>query len=183
MKPAALTLVVAALAAALLIGFISEWAKPVIKTNQVNYQEQVLREIVKAPDAILVPFAEPETGYYVTRNGSAIGTLHKVSTHQGYNGSIDAWLALDLTHSIINLATLNHQETPGIGDIIHRGSTWLNQFVDTGLTDYRYTLRRDGGDFDHVTGATITSRAYVEMLGQGLVDARAIKLEARDEPE
>ena len=37
MKPAALTLVVAALAAALLIGFISEWAKPVIKTKQVNY--------------------------------------------------------------------------------------------------------------------------------------------------
>ena len=91
-------------------------------------------------------------------------------TQTRLNGIIRAWLAVDQAGTITAVSTHRHQETPGIGDIINADAPWLGQFFDRNLQQHQFRLKRQGGDFDHVTGATITSRAYIEMVGQGLKD-------------
>ena len=61
-----------------------------------------------------------------------------------------------------------HEETPGLGDRIDAAkSDWINRFSGRSLADpdpERWAVRRDGGDFDQLTGATITSRAVVNAV-------------------
>jgi electron transport complex protein RnfG len=67
---------------------------------------------------------------------------------------------------------LAHAETPGLGDPIEeRRSDWIRSFEGRSLGDplpARWTVRRDGGDFDQFTGATITPRAVVQAVRRAL---------------
>ena len=94
--------------------------------------------------------------------------LFGVSTKQGYNGRIEAWLAVGLDHEVLGVQTTFHQETPGLGDFINPGKQWSHQFFDKRLKAARFELRQEGGDFDGVTGATVTSRAYTRMIQTGI---------------
>ncbi len=93
-------------------------------------------------------------------------------TLKGYNGSISFFINVShhLTVSKINI--LKHQETPGLGDRIEaQKSNWLSQFSNTSLLNpkkERWILQQDGGHFDAITGATITSRALVDAIYQTL---------------
>jgi electron transport complex protein RnfG len=66
---------------------------------------------------------------------------------------------------VLGVRIVAHQETPGIGAAIAaEPSTWLDGFTGRSLTDppeSRWTLRADGGDFDAIAGATVSSRATV----------------------
>jgi H+/Na+-translocating ferredoxin:NAD+ oxidoreductase subunit G len=72
---------------------------------------------------------------------------------------------------------LSHRETPGLGDFIDsRKSNWIDQFKRKSLAapdTTRWALRRDGGDFDQVTGASITSRAVVKAVKETLLYFKA----------
>jgi electron transport complex protein RnfG len=58
-----------------------------------------------------------------------------------------------------------HRETPGLGDAIEVGkSDWIQQFAGA-AADSWWRLRRTGGDFDRLTGATVTSRAVTAAIG------------------
>jgi electron transport complex protein RnfG len=67
---------------------------------------------------------------------------------------------------------LEHQETPGLGDAIEeRKSDWILSFTGRSLGDpppQRWRVRKDGGDFDQFTGATVTPRAVVTAVRNAL---------------
>ena len=68
---------------------------------------------------------------------------------------------------------LKHHETPGLGDFIDSTkSDWIEQFEDRSLSDpdrLLWALSRDGGEFDQVTGASITSRAVLKAIKETLL--------------
>jgi len=68
---------------------------------------------------------------------------------------------------------LAHRETPGLGDAIEeRRSPWIRIFDGRSLADPpagRWQVRKDGGDFDQFTGATVTPRAVVSAVRNVLV--------------
>ena len=65
-----------------------------------------------------------------------------------------------------------HQETPGLGDGIDlRISSWITGFNGRSLTSpgrEKWRVKRDGGDFDQFTAATITPRAVVNAVREAL---------------
>jgi electron transport complex protein RnfG len=67
---------------------------------------------------------------------------------------------------------LEHHETPGLGDAIEeRKSGWILSFTGRSLGDppsERWRVRKDGGDFDQFTGATVTPRAVVAAVRNAL---------------
>ena len=75
---------------------------------------------------------------------------------------------------------LAHRETPGLGDLIESGKTdWVRQFNGHSLTDPTakyWKIKRDGGEFDQLTGASVTPRAVVKAIRETLeyFDANAI---------
>ena len=71
------------------------------------------------------------------------------------------------------MRVVKHAETPGLGDAVEvRKSPWINDFAGKSLTDPtqdRWRVKRDGGDFDQFTGATITPRAVVAAVRNTLL--------------
>jgi len=65
-----------------------------------------------------------------------------------------------------------HKETPGLGDYIEIArNAWINQFVGKSLSepaDAAWKVRKDGGSFDYLAGATITPRAVIKAVNKAL---------------
>lgn len=74
--------------------------------------------------------------------------------------------------TILGTRVLSHRETPGLGDKIDlRVSDWILSFAGKQVTESnldRWKVRKDGGDFDQFTGATITPRAVVKSVKQAV---------------
>ncbi|MBP7547092.1 MAG: electron transport complex subunit RsxG [Corallincola sp.] len=96
----------------------------------------------------------------------------QVTAPDGYSGSIELLVAIDRDGVLTGVEVLGHKETPGLGDKIERRrSSWLDSFVGRRLErdpDPRFAVKKDGGDFDQFTGATITPRAVVGAVANAL---------------
>ncbi len=90
----------------------------------------------------------------------------------GYNGAIELLVGVDLAGVVTGVRVVKHRETPGLGDPIEaRRSDWIEGFRGRSLGDppaARWTVRKDGGDFDQFTGATITPRAVTQAVARTL---------------
>lgn len=93
-------------------------------------------------------------------------------TAEGYSGNIKLLIGLKTDGSIIGVRIIEHQETPGLGDRIeYRRSSWITQFDHQSLTliaEPGWRLSKMGGDFDGLTGATVTSIAVLRSVHQAL---------------
>lgn len=130
---------------------------------------------VRAPDLLGTP--EQVTVYRARKNGEPVAAIVQTIAPNGYRGPIDLLVAIAADGSLLGVQVLRHKETPGLGDAFeHDDSQWLNRFRGKSLTtppQARWSVRRDGGDFDAFTGATITPRAIVKSVRQALEYFRA----------
>ena len=104
-----------------------------------------------------------------------LGYALEVLSTQGYNGDILLLVGLDPNFHISQVRVIHHRETPGLGDRIEVAkSNWLMGFNDLSATadQQQWTLRRQHGRFDHLTGATITAKAVLNTIYQSLVYLR-----------
>lgn len=88
----------------------------------------------------------------------------------GYTGEIRMLVAVDAAGRVLGVRIIEHRETPGIGDAVARHG-WLSAFTGRSAADPPpdgWSLRRDGGEFDGITGATLSSRAVVVAVGRAV---------------
>lgn len=105
--------------------------------------------------------------FYEGKKGEmSVGRAFKVVAKDGYGGDIEIMMGVDTEGKITGIEILNHKETPGLGDKITR-EPWRNQFKGKSLTD-KLSVKKDGGDIDQFTGATISPRAVVKTVKEGL---------------
>lgn len=96
-----------------------------------------------------------------------------VTARNGYSGDIDIMVGIKTNGEITSVKILEQHETPGLGDLIQANkSDWLKQFPTlsldkTGIKNWK--VKRDSGQFDQITGATITPRAVVAAIKQALL--------------
>lgn len=106
--------------------------------------------------------------YIATLNGEPTAIAIESIAPDGYNGEIKIITGIDNTGTVLATRVLSHQETPGLGDKIDlRVSDWISSFSGKQLNESNYDrwkVRKDGGDFDQFTGATITPRAVVKAV-------------------
>ncbi len=73
---------------------------------------------------------------------------------------------------VLAVRILRHRETPGLGDAIEvdKGD-WITRFDGASLAApaRAWAVRRDGGEFDQLTGATVTSRAVLGAVHGALL--------------
>lgn len=104
---------------------------------------------------------------YVAKKGDEVtGFIFHYFTHKGYSGDIELLTGTDKEGTVRRVQVLKHQETPGLGDQVEEGkSDWLKSFRGKSLSNATFKVKKDGGDFDSFTGATITPRAITEAVG------------------
>ena len=114
----------------------------------------------------------PQQVYPIRLRSVQHATVVTATASEGYGGALALLIAIATDGHIIGVRVRRHGETAGIGDAYTRADAdWLRGFSGRSLHDPpppRWRVRRDGGDFDHVTGATITPRAIVTAVRRAL---------------
>lgn len=106
--------------------------------------------------------------FYRGRNdGKLAGVAFKVVAPDGYSGNIFIMVGVDAVGTVTGIEILNHAETPGLGDKIVLGG-FKDQFKQKNLDNADWRVKKDGGQFDQITGATISPRAVVKAVKGGL---------------
>jgi electron transport complex protein RnfG len=126
---------------------------------------------IPAPHAL--PGTDDATIYRVYAEDAPVAALFVVSARDGYSGPIRLLVGIDAEGTVTAIQVLEHRETPGLGDQVESGkSDWAEQFVGRSLTDPApdgWEIKRDGGEFDQLTGATVTPRAIVNAVRETLL--------------
>jgi len=118
------------------------------------------------------PFGGNPTVFLAGKNGQLTGAAYEVVTHNGYSGTIVLIIGVNADGELTGVRTITHAETPGLGDKIEIAKhDWVERFNGLSLTnppEKEWAVKKDGGRFDQFTGATITPRAVVGAVHQGL---------------
>lgn len=134
----------------------------------IDAGQSLLQDCLQVTDATLLGRTSPQSVYRLRKNGSLTAYIVETTAPDGYSGNIDLIVALTPDGTILGSRVLNHQETPGLGDKIEaRRSPWILSFNGKTVTEdnaAKWAVRKDGGDFDQFTGATITPRAVVNAV-------------------
>lgn len=103
--------------------------------------------------------------YTAYENSSDVGTAVKTYTNKGYSGHFEVMVGFTPDGIIENTAVLSHSETPGLGDKIDKSkSDWSTQFNGKNPQQYTLKVKKDKGDVDAITAATISSRAFCDAV-------------------
>jgi electron transport complex protein RnfG len=183
---AVLYLVLIAAAAAMLLAGVEELTHQRIENNVVAEKLAALRAVLPADeydnkphfdfarflDPELLGSDEPALIYRARKNGEPVAAVLTAVTPNGFSGQIRLLVSVRTNGEVLGVRVIDHRETPGLGDNIEiRKSDWIELF--TGLQSSRlladpfasaWTLDSDGGSIDHITSATITSRAVVKAV-------------------
>jgi len=125
---------------------------------------------VVAPEALGTKRAL--TIYRARRQGMPTAAVINAIAPDGYGGPIQLLIAVDYAGAVLGVHVLSHHETPGIGDVFQLpGAKWLDAFRGHSLNNPDtpgWNIRKDGGDFEQFTSATITPRAIVKAVQRTL---------------
>ncbi|ALC15052.1 electron transport complex, RnfABCDGE type, G subunit [Desulfuromonas soudanensis] len=176
----ALVLTIIAAAAGLILSLVEGVTRAPIA--EVRRQETlkalraVLPPIDNAPDADKVDLVIGKdrkgrdllrTFYRGKLEGKLAGIAFKVVAPDGYSGNIEIMVGVDPEGRVVGIEILTHAETPGLGSKI-TAPVFKDQFRGKGLDDADWRVKKDGGSFDQITGATVSPRAVVQAVKSGL---------------
>lgn len=137
------------------------------------YDSGVTESRIILPPPHELPGSGAAVIYRVYAQGEPVAALFVVSARDGYSGPIRILVGVETTGMITGVHVLEHRETPGLGDRVESGkSDWVKQFDGRSLIDpdaKSWQIKRDGGEFDQLTGASITPRAIVKAIKETLI--------------
>jgi len=111
--------------------------------------------------------------YLAKKDGKVSAVAFMLTTNSGYSGAIKSIIGIDNQGQVLGVRVIAHAETPGLGDKIEAAKAdWILSFNGHSLTDLtepQWKVKKDGGVFDQFSGATITPRAVVGSVYQGLL--------------
>ncbi len=120
-----------------------------------------------------LPGSDAAIIYRVYGEDEPVAALFVVSARDGFSGAIRLLIGVDFSGTVTGVRVLEHRETPGLGDKIEsRRSDWIFQFDGHSLQDPAtpgWAIRSDGGQFDQLTGASVTPRAVIKAIRDTLI--------------
>ncbi len=175
------TLAIFACACTGLVAITNYLTKDTIHAQEVKQLKQTLNQVVphklhdnelyKACTLVssnLLGTSNAMNAYIATKDGNNSAVAIETIAPNGYNGKIKLIVGMDYQGKITGTRVLSHNETPGLGDKIDtRISDWILGFTGKQVTSKNldsWQVRKDGGEFDQFTGATITPRAVVKAV-------------------
>ena len=138
-----------------------------------QHDNVLLEDTITARDEALLGSEEPVMVYRARRNGEPVALVIAAIAPDGYSGSIKLLVGINVDGTLSGVRVVAHRETPGLGDAIDETrSDWIYIFDGKSLLApdvSRWAVKKDGGDFDQLTGATITPRAVVKAARNALL--------------
>ena len=103
--------------------------------------------------------------YTATNSGEKVGYAVESMTKSGFGGVIRLMVGFAPDGQILNVNVLQQAETPGLGTkMADEDNALLNSIKDKKAWEIEFKVKKDGGELDALTAATISSRAYYEAV-------------------
>ena len=166
-----LTLLIVTAVAALALGAVYNVTKEPIALAKKAKKEAAIKSVLPDFERIESKMVMPLTGKDSIEFNTAykgddiIGTAVETYTDEGFSGRFKIMVGFLPDGTIHNTAVLEHKETPGLGDKMDASkSSFPNQFEGKHPDSYKLEVKKDGGDVDAITAATISSRAFCDAV-------------------
>lgn len=166
-----LALLIVSAIAALSLGSVYNATKgPIEMSKQKKVNDAisvVLPEFDRTEKLSIMPAGGKDSLYLFKafKGEEFIGTAVKTYTEIGYSGRIYLMVGILADGTINNTSVLEHKETPGLGDKMDvKKSKFPLQFMAKHPDSFKIKVKKDGGDVDAITAATITSRAFCDAV-------------------
>jgi len=169
-----------------LVGLTFEGTKQRIADNEREYLLEGLNELIPESshnndlyaDHIHIQNQEwlgaktPVFIYRARHDDEPVAVVIAAQAPDGYSGTIKLLVGINADGTLAGVRVVAHKETPGLGDAVELShSNWILQFDGKSLEDpgtRKWKVKKDGGAFDQLTGATITPRAIVKAVYKAL---------------
>ncbi len=141
---------------------------------QTRHNNDMLSDTVELSDSLSAElgFKNPVSINIARHDQKPIAMVIPTIAPDGYSGDIKLIVGVNTDGTVAGVRVLSHKETPGLGDRADIAkSPWVLEFNGKSLTNptpEKWKVKKDGGDFDQFTGATITPRAIVRAVKNAL---------------
>lgn len=96
---------------------------------------------------------------------AVVGYAVESMTKNGFGGAIRLMVGFSTEGKILNVNVLEQKETPGLGTkMCDEGNVLFASIKDKNPAQMQFSVKKDGGELDALTAATISSRAYYEAV-------------------
>ncbi len=139
----------------------------------VDFDSSITESMLRLSAPHGLPGREDAIIYRVFAEGAPAAALFAVTARDGYSGPIRILVGIRYDGTVSGVRILEHRETPGLGDKIESSrSEWVFQFDGRSIGDPgidEWAIRRDGGQFDQLSGASVTPRAVTGAILETLL--------------
>jgi len=166
-----MTLLVISLVASFALGSIYNVTKEPIEKAKQEKLENAIREVIPAFDSLQSFKVASGSGDSLTFNvgfsaGLKVGTAVSTYSNDGYDPTqILLMVGFLPDQSIQNIVVIQQKETPGLGTKM-KDPAWKDQFNGKNPSAFKLKVKKDGGDVDAITAATISSRAFTGAVSR-----------------
>jgi electron transport complex protein RnfG len=171
-----LSLVLISMTMSAALGFVYLKTKGPIETASKQKEMEAIKEVLPEFDSDPLSNIIEKNGvmiYQAAKADKMVGFAIKSFTDKGFAGHIEIMAGFLPDGSINKVVVLSHKETPGLGTKMTEPN-FSNQFLGKNPTDYRLKVKKDGGQVDAITAATVSSRAYCDALQRAFDTLNAI---------
>ena len=150
-----------------------------------TYDNDLMADAINLPPQKALGLDEETRLWRARKAGAPVALVLEAAAPDGYSGRIGLIVAVGADGRLIAVRVTTHKETPGLGDYINpkkdrnKARPWITQFSNLGFDSVpreKWRVKKDGGRFDQMSGATISARAVTNASGRAL----AWTLENRD---
>jgi len=145
---------------------------------RTSYDNDLLKDTVQIAASSALGQDEASTAFRARKNGKASALVLEAVAADGYAGKIRLLIALGADGALLGVRVTQHKETPGLGDYIepkkdkNKERPWITQL--DGLSpasseERQWKVKKDGGRFDSVAGATVTPRAVLKAVRKAAI--------------
>jgi len=175
----------------LLLALVNNVTKDRIEMVKVEKQKKALQEVVAPFDTVetqtlLNDALDPFEAFICKKQGNVTGIAVKLSSRllssdemkklnisepfkqdQAYADSIKMLVGFSSDGKINGISILEHKETPGLGSNM-KNKSFMDNYSNVPLDDKKWKVKKDGGDVEQLTAATITSRAVTSSVAKAI---------------
>jgi Na+-translocating ferredoxin:NAD+ oxidoreductase subunit G len=168
-----LSLTLIAMGASVALGYVYEYTKGPIEVSNLNRKLDAIRQVVPefnnnpSGEMFKLPSEEGDSlEIYPSRmDGKINGYAIRTYSDKGYSGRILMMVGFNPEGSLKNISVLDQKETPGLGAKMTE-QKFREQFNGKDPESFTLKVRKDGGQVDAITAATISSRAFCDAVSK-----------------
>ncbi len=135
-------------------------------------EDSLLNNVIEIAPNDLLGNKTPSKAYIAKQDHEFAAVILEAIAHDGYSGDIKLLIAIRADGTVSGVRVLAHKETPGLGDYIDIAhGNWIKLFDNESVEKTpaeQWKVKKDGGKFDYMVGATITPRAVVKAVAKAL---------------